>query len=310
MALLARKKLLLAKIETTYGTDSTPTGAANAIQTSNFQITPLDGPTTSRNLDSPYLGNDVQIQVGSYVTVTFDVEFAGSGSGVDEVPAYGPLLEACGFDETVVVSTNVIYSPSNSDFESLTMYAHLDGQLHSITGARGSVAMSLSPGGIPQFSFTFMGLFNTPSSDTDPTPVFTAFATPVPVNNTNTTTATLHGETLVLRGLSLDVGNEVAYQNVVNSEAVDIIDRAVSGSISFDAPAISDKDWFTTAINSTTGNLTFTHGTTAGNIVTVTGPATQVISPTYGEASGIRTIEASLSLINGSGSNDIVITTS
>jgi len=95
MPLLARKKILLAKIESTYGTDSTPTGAANAIQTSDLSITPLAGPTVSRNLDRSVLGGDLQIQVGTFVELSFMVEMAGGGS-IDTPAAYGPLLRACG----------------------------------------------------------------------------------------------------------------------------------------------------------------------------------------------------------------------
>ena len=131
MALLARKKILLAKVETTYGTDSTPTGATNAIQTSDMSITPLAGPTVSRNLDRATLGNDLQIQVGTYVELSFMVEIAGGG-GADTAPAYGPLLEACAFAETVNASTDVDYDPVSSSIDSATLYFHHDGQLRPL----------------------------------------------------------------------------------------------------------------------------------------------------------------------------------
>jgi hypothetical protein len=41
MPLLTRKRLIVAKIESTYGTDPTPTGA-NAILVRNLEITPLE----------------------------------------------------------------------------------------------------------------------------------------------------------------------------------------------------------------------------------------------------------------------------
>ena len=37
-----RNSAILAKVEGTYGTDSTPTGAANAVLVSNLSINPLD----------------------------------------------------------------------------------------------------------------------------------------------------------------------------------------------------------------------------------------------------------------------------
>ena len=50
--LLFRKKALLAKVETTYGTDAAPTGALNAIQTRNLQIEPLNGDPLEFDVDT------------------------------------------------------------------------------------------------------------------------------------------------------------------------------------------------------------------------------------------------------------------
>lgn len=308
MALLARKKILLAKVETTYGTDATPTGASNAIQTSDLSITPLAGPTVSRNLDRATLGNDLQIQVGTFVQISFMVEIAGSGT-VDTAPAYGPLLEACGFAETINASTSVEYDPVSSSIDSATLYFHHDGQKHAITGARGTVALAMSPGTIPKYSFNFTGLYSAPSSTADPTADTSAFQTPVPVNNDNMTTFSLHGVSATMIECGLDVACEVVYRNVVGNESVELIDRAPSGQVTIESPAISTKDWFTTAVNSTTGALQIVHGTVGGNIVQIDAPAVQVISPNYGESDGISTLQMGLSLVPSSGNDEIKITT-
>ncbi|TXI00298.1 MAG: hypothetical protein E6Q76_18665, partial [Rhizobium sp.] len=57
MTKYARNKALLVKIETVYGTDSTPTGALNAIQASNFNFEPSVGQDVSRDLILPYMGH-------------------------------------------------------------------------------------------------------------------------------------------------------------------------------------------------------------------------------------------------------------
>lgn len=309
MALLAAKKQILAKTEVTYNTDPTPTGSSNAIQTSDLNITPMAGPTVSRNLDKSTLGNDLQIQVGTYVQLSFMVEIAGGGA-VDTAPAYGPLLEACGFSETVNASTSVVYAPVSTSFDSVTIYFEHDGQQHIITGARGSVAMSLNPGEIPHFAFSFTGLYNTPTSTSDATPDYSAFQTPLPVNNTNTTTFSLHSVSATMVQCSLDVACNVVYRNVVGNESVELVDRAPSGQCVIESPTISTKDWFSTAVNSTTGALSIVHGTSAGNIVTIGAPNVQIVSPTYGESDGISTLQLGLSLVPGSGGNDeITITT-
>jgi Phage tail tube protein len=303
MALLARKKLLLAKTETVYGTDVTPTGAANAIQTSNLTITPLAGPVVSRDLDRPTLGNDLQIQVGQFVQLSFMVEVAGS-SGAGTAPPWGPLVEACGFSETISAGVSTTYAPESSPFESVTMYFHHDGQKHMLTGARGTFSMDMSAGGIPHFNFTFTGLYNTPTSTADATPTLTAFQVPKAVNDTNTTTFTLHTIACNMISAAFDMACNVVYRNVVGSETVEIVDRAPAGQLVFEAPTITTKNWFTTALASTTGALSMVHGTAAGNIVTIAAPNTQIISPTYGESDGISTIQCGLSFVPGSSGND------
>ena len=60
MALLSRKRLILSKIESTYGTDSSPAGT-DAVLVRNLEITPIESETVSRDLIRPYLGNSDQI---------------------------------------------------------------------------------------------------------------------------------------------------------------------------------------------------------------------------------------------------------
>ena len=49
-----------------------------------------------------------------------------------------------------------------------------------------------------------------------------------------------------------------------------LTDRAANGSVTIEAPTFAQKDYFAAALTDTTlGNLTVTHGTTAGNIVQI-----------------------------------------
>ena len=100
MSLKTRKTIILAKVETTYGTDATPDGTNNAILVTEPTITPLAGSTVSRNNARTYLGNNQHIHVGSHVQCSFKVELAGGGA-VDTAPPWGELLEGCGMAETV-----------------------------------------------------------------------------------------------------------------------------------------------------------------------------------------------------------------
>lgn len=100
MPLLQRKRVVLAKIESTYGTDAAPTGPLNAILVRSLDVSPLDADLVSRDMVRPYYGNYDQLIAGQKVTVTMEVELQSSGTA-GTAPAWGPLLRACGMSETL-----------------------------------------------------------------------------------------------------------------------------------------------------------------------------------------------------------------
>jgi len=298
-----RKKILLAKIEVTYGTDAVPTGAANAIQTSNLEISPLEGDEVSRNLDKPTLGNELSLIVGAHVMVEFDVEYAGSGAA-GTAPAFGPLKRLCGQDQTINAGIDVQYAPVSSGEEAGTMYLHFDGQKHAMLGARGTESLRLSPKGIPVHHYKFTGLWVDPASVADPVPDFSNFQQPLAVTNSNTPTFTLHGFAGNLIDFTFDQNNEVVYRNVVGEESVQIVDRAPTGSITIEAPPLGAKNFFTIAKANTTGAIQIIHGTAAGFINQFDAPNVQVLNPRYGESDKIRTLTMDLAFIPSSSGDD------
>ena len=186
MPLLTRKRLLLAKAEVTYGTDPTPTGAANAILVRNLEIVPLQSDVVQRELIRPYLGNYDQLLANTRVQVTFEVELAGSGTA-GTAPAYGPVLKACGLSETIAASTSATYAPISASFSSVTLYFFQDGIRHVVTGARGTFTLNGAVGAIPTIAFTMTGVFNAPTDTALSAPTYQNQATPLIFKNGNTT---------------------------------------------------------------------------------------------------------------------------
>jgi hypothetical protein len=80
------------------------------------------------------------------------VELAGSGTA-GTAPAYGSILKACGFSETIVASTSVTYAPVSSSFSSVTIYYNVDGVRHKLTGCRGTFTLNGTVGDIPYIEF-------------------------------------------------------------------------------------------------------------------------------------------------------------
>lgn len=303
MPLLTRKRIILAKIETTYGTDPTPTGAANAILVRNLNVTPQSSQIVGRDVIRPYLGNSEQLMASTHVELDFEVEIAGSGAA-GTVPAYGSLLRACGMSETITASTKVDYKPVSSAFESVTIYFNVDGILHKVTGARGDVELTINSAQIPVYKFKFMGIYNPPSDTALPVVSYSAFQTPLVANSTNTPSFSFFGASPILESLSMQLGNQVDYRTLIGSQYVQITDRKVAGQLQFEATTIAVKDWFTTALANNLGALSITHGTTAGNKVVLTSNTVDLLQPTYTDNNGVQMIQVGYVMVPSSAGND------
>ena len=306
MAKLFRKKMLLAKVETTYGVDATPTGAANAILTKDLSINLMQGNTVERNVDRTTLGGDIAIHVAPYTTVSFSVELASSGAA-GTAPAWGPLLQACGFSETIVASTTATYAPVSTGFKSATLYFHIDGLLHKLLGCRGTFTVSMDPGSLPYLNFTFTGIRAAPTDTALPTPTLTAFKTPLAVNKANTPTFSLHGFAATVEKFTFDFANEITYRNVVGDESVMLVDRKPTGSVSLEEQALATKNFHGLALDSTLGALQVVHGTTAGSIIQIDAPKVQLLSPTYADSNGVLMLNMNLSFTPNAGDDELII---
>jgi len=310
MPQLTRKRTILSKIETAYGNDPVPTGAANAILVRNITVTPMETNLVSRDLIRPYMGNSENLAGSVYGKLEIEVELAGSGTA-GTAPAFGPLLRACGMSETTSAGVSVTYAPVSGAFESVTNYFNQDGVLHKMTGSRGSWSLAFSAQGIPTLKFSFQGLYSPVVDATPPTGVvFTAWQTPLVVNNANTTGLTLQGFAgLVLSDLSVDIANTVTFRSLVGgAEQVMVTDRKPAGSITFEATTVAQKDWWTAARNAATGPLSITHGTVAGNKVKVDAPKAQITQPNYTDKDGVAMIQASLVLVPSAGNDELTLT--
>ncbi|PKR90870.1 hypothetical protein CXZ10_05840 [Pleomorphomonas diazotrophica] len=306
MAKKWRNRAILAKIETTPGTDATPTGAANAMLMVNVSLEPLLGNDLSRDLVLPYMGHQGIILDGNYARLTGEVEIAGAGAA-GTAPAYGPLLRACGLAEVVTADTDVVYSPVSSGQETVTIHFNNDGVNQALVYARGTVTMDVKPGAIPRFRFVFTGLIGTIADVALPAVDVTDFIKPVPVNKANTTLS-LHGASRIAEGITFDLGGQVEPRFLIGAEAVEIVDRQMTGSAILEMVSLATKNWLATAQAHTTGVLALVHGVTAGHIVQFDAPKVQIGRPTYGEKQRILNNTLPLMFLPDTGNDEFTIT--
>ena len=156
-AKLYRNSAIAIKIETTSGTDSVPTPAANALVVRNMSISPIAMTVESRDLMRAYLGNSEDIVVARWFEFEFEVEMAGSGTA-GTAPAYDAVMRLCGHSKTVNAGTSVVYAPISSAFETASIYCNIDQLLHKSTWCMAKLGWDLSAGKIPVWKVSGKGL--------------------------------------------------------------------------------------------------------------------------------------------------------
>lgn len=269
MPLFWKKKYLLAKIETTYGTDPVPTGVLNAILASNVTFSPMEGEDVSRNLERPYFAASPVIPTALYATLTFDVELQGSGA-LGVAPGWGPIIRACRTAQTITAATRVEYTPITDANESVAIYFGIDGNRHVMLGSRGNCVSTLNAQGIPVLRFTMTGLFAVPSTQAVPSVTLSGFIDPKVATNANTPTFTIAATARILRSWEFNLGNDVQRRFLIGYEGVLIVNAEERLKATIEAPALGTYDPFTIAQAQTLQAIALTHGTVAGSRVKVT----------------------------------------
>ena len=313
MPRLIRKTAILAKVEATYGTDSVPTGAANAMLVSNASFN-LSYNNVERNFIRPFFGGSGQLAGTRFVEINFEIELANSGTA-GTAPAWAPVLRACGMAESVLSTpARVEYTPVSASFSSVTIYYHLDGVRRVALGCMGNVEIMLNEGAAPMLRFSMVGLDGGRTATADPTVTLTAFRAPQVVTDVNSGDINLgctyaagalsSGTVYPSRGLSINLQNTVSRKALLGGQAVQISDRNVQGSMQLDLTAAQEVSFLSDINSNTNTTLGFTHQTGAGVGIIVHAPQVQRIDPTDQEYEGDVHIGQSLRFVPTTAGND------
>jgi hypothetical protein len=311
-----RKTAILAKIESVYKTDPVPTGAANSILVSDLEINPLNSENVDRDLVRAYLGGSEQLVGTAFLEMGFTVELQGAGAA-GTAPAWGPLMRACGFAETVTAGNRVEYNPISDSEESVTIYWYDDGVLHKGLGCRGSFELEANIGQRPVLRFRFVCIDGGISAAANPSQTLTGWIKPLVVTDTNTGDVTLgctysagalsSGTAYPSSGITISSGIVATHTPMLGQETVEISDREVTGAIQLDLTAAEEVTFMGTVKANTTQSLGLVHGTTAGQIVVLYAPVVQLINPTKQEINGKRIIGYDLRMVPSIGNDELKI---
>jgi hypothetical protein len=300
---------LLAKTESTFNTDAVPTPALNAMMARVSSPTPISAEFADRPLMRGHKGNFGKLAVGAHREIDVEVELAGSGAA-GTAPKWAPLLMACGFSETLTASTSAVYNLISSGDPSLTLYSYLDGLLFKMTGARGTASFDFNAKGVPVMKCKFFGEYSAASDAAFPTGlVWTGWQKPLTVGKVNTPTFTVQGFTGVCQALSVDLSNELSWQDKINAAYAWNADRDPSGSFTLELPTAAAWNVGEVVRLGTEGALQLVHGTTAGNIIQLDAPKLQLVSaPNIGNNNKLATVSANFTLNPNAGNDELVIT--
>lgn len=300
-------KVLLCKMETTYGVDSTPTNTANVIVAQNVDINPLEMETDDYTPLSDTFGSNEMIVGAVWSTISFDVLTCGGGTPLGTPPNHGVVLRAAGWAQTVTPTTSVGYGLVSTGEESMCMYYYQDGVLQKMLGIRGSISETWQAKKAPRMTFKGIGL-NVPMVDAAmPVPTLPTIPRPMAMNKANTV-LTIGGYAARMSSFTLDQNNDVQYRNLTGREDVTIVGRGMSGKVMVELPKIAEKDFLGAngiCTLATPAAMSIVHGTAAGNIVTRSLPRVQLMKPKTRVEQGVLMLECDLHIARNNGNDEM-----
>jgi hypothetical protein len=279
--------VVYAKVEGTYGTDSVPTGAANAIQAFDVKLAPQhevlerdDLAVTKSKLKE--LGGKRKYELSFYV------EVRGSGAAGAAPRGVGDLLKACDLTETISAGVSVTYAPRSASIQSCTIYLFMDGVRHILTGVVGDMEFSGVAGEVPKLKFKMKGLYATPTDQALPAAPTYDSTVPVVLKNL---AATFDSFAAIIRELMLKQNNKIAERADLTAtqgiRGFDVVDRNPEGEITVEATTLATKNWYTKFEADTVQALSVVIGSVVGNICTITANQCRLKNIPYDASDGI-----------------------
>ena len=283
-------------------TTVTPAVTGTATAGASNSITLAAGASSTNDF---YNGQILRITGGTGSgTIALITDYVGS----TKVATLRPISGTVTPDSTSAYSigAHVVYTPVSASFSSVTIHYNIDGVLHKLTGCRGTFSINTAVGAIPTIDFTMTGIYNPPTDTAAPAVTYADQATPLIFKAGNTGAFTMLGYSGCLQSITMDAGVNVIYRELVNcTKQVLITDRASTGTVVIEAPTIADKDYFAAALtDGTLGELSFIHGTTAGNLVLLQSLQVDITDPSYSDQDGIHMLSIPYTAIPSSAGND------
>lgn len=304
--MLINRQVILAKIESAYDTDPSPTVAADEVEVENLAFSFEGARMHERATVKESLSSRFASFGGTLGTLSFDVYLRGSGTAGTS-PDFDALLQACGMDPTNVPATSDTYAPISSAIKSCAIYWYEDGLLHKLGGCRGSFTAALEGGAPGKLSFAMTGHHTTPTDVTLVTPTYDSTVPPTVINLSSFAVDSYAAN---VAALAFDMGITKAMPTDITAAdgygEIEITGRKVTGSLDPLAKLIATYDWVTkwkaeTSVALDTGVV----GGTAGNRWQLQFPTAQYMEIGHGDRDGIITRQIAFAAHESSGDDEM-----
>jgi hypothetical protein len=185
-------------------------------------------------------------------------------------------------------------SPAPVDQESVFIRYDLDGNLHTIPGARGTFSISMTRSEIPRINFTMSGLWALPTDD-GPITGTALDLQPSPALSAQLILGGLDLSDIAVNSLQVDMANDVQPREDIQAadgfHSMLVVGRDPTGSIDPEVADMADFDPFTDWSAGNNIAIAAGIGSERGSRVRVVLPTTQYTQLPYGERNGIATYQ-------------------
>jgi len=312
MPKLFKKTIIAARTETTQNTAASIV-AGDYFYAEDVNIEPVIE-LNPRNYAKGTLGTRSTVPGTFGLKVQFKTEMKGAASAGTPYAPIGSILQACGMTEVVVGGASVTYSPTSSPAAShfsagkaMTIHANYDGLRFQVVGVVGKYKFSIEAGKIVMLEFDGMGVYATPSDVVFPTQTY---STVVPVKATSGSFS-FDSYSAIIQKWEFDSGISIAPRPDVSSSfgilGYMITDRKPVGMMNPEHELQATFNWSSRLQAGTYGPISYTLGSSAGNIITFTANRAQVTGYKFADRAGVRTRDTTLEFHETSGDDEISI---
>lgn len=311
--MLTRRTVILAKRETTYGTDPAMAPSTDGVLVYGVDLD-IKGEKLERAVVRDSLSPMPHVIGMKSCVLKFKAELKGMGTttsiGNFELD---DLLSGVGFDTGVYTGTSTVYTLQSQEslMSTVSFIVNIDGNMHKILGCKGNMKLNMQAGKYGECDFEFQGLYNPIGSGTLYDLSGISNVKPPVVYNSS---FTIGGFSPVTAKAEIDLGNQVARRDSLNAtygvSGFRITDR--NGSLSFDADAVAESSnpFWANWEASTVAAWSMQVGSNATNIIKASGYYA-VETQKYADDNGVRKYDLKAGLCSSSvnSQNDEVLIT-